>query len=221
MNLFLIQFLREQAALSAAEITAEAVNSFVADLEDESDSELSVPSTNNEDSRFNWEKILNSDKLSFVNKSSDGGYLPVNNVHPKVNGKQNKTVKELGIKINGHSTIRGDSFSELMHRGNSFCKEDFPGLDHWKSGKISGWHNTQGNSVQWLCIACVDRKGNIFIFRTVVLDRCILSTLKYYLSFTANMFTCNYCVLSVHSYLPNLLQEGFDHFTFYCFCFVK
>ncbi|AQL06805.1 Putative GTP diphosphokinase RSH1 chloroplastic [Zea mays] len=154
----IMKFLREQAALSAAEITADAVNNFVADLEDESDSELSLPSTKNEDSKFNWEKILSSDKLFFVNKSSDG-FLPVNNVHTKVNGKQNKTVKDLGIKINGHSTIRGDSFSELMHPGNSTCKEVFPGLDHWKSGKISGWHNTEGNSVQWLCIACVDRKG--------------------------------------------------------------
>ncbi|ONL97905.1 Putative GTP diphosphokinase RSH1 chloroplastic [Zea mays] len=152
------EFLREQAALSAAEITADAVNSFVADLEDESDSELSLPSTKKEDSKFNWEKILSSDKLFFVNKSSDG-FLPVNNVYPKVNGKQNKTVKDLGIKINGHSTIRGDSFSELMHPSNSTCKEVFPGLDDWKSGKISGWHNTEGNSVQWLCIACVDRKG--------------------------------------------------------------
>ncbi|KAG2540918.1 hypothetical protein PVAP13_9NG589100 [Panicum virgatum] len=154
----IMKFLREQAALSAAEITAEAVNNFVADLEDESDSELSIPSTKNEDSKFNWEKILNSDKLSFVNKSSNG-FLPVNNVHPKVNGKQNKTLKELGIKINGHSAIRGDSFSELTHPGNSACKEVFPGLDHWKSGKISGWHNAEGNSVQWFCIACVDRKG--------------------------------------------------------------
>ncbi|PWZ56552.1 putative GTP diphosphokinase RSH1, chloroplastic [Zea mays] len=154
----IMRFLREQAALSAAEITADAVNSFVADLEDESDSELSLPSTKKEDSKFNWEKILSSDKLFFVNKSSDG-FLPVNNVYPKVNGKQNKTVKDLGIKINGHSTIRGDSFSELMHPSNSTCKEVFPGLDDWKSGKISGWHNMEGNSVQWLCIACVDRKG--------------------------------------------------------------
>ncbi|XP_062211215.1 putative GTP diphosphokinase RSH1, chloroplastic [Phragmites australis] len=154
----IMKFLREQAALSAAEITADAVNNFVADLEDESDSELSIPSTKNEDCKFNWEKILSSDKLSFVNKSSNG-FLPVNNVHPKINGKKNKTVKELGIKINGHSTIRGDSFSEFMHPGNSTSKEVFPGLDHWKSGKISVWHNTEGNSIQWLCISCVDRKG--------------------------------------------------------------
>ncbi|TVU47113.1 hypothetical protein EJB05_06696 [Eragrostis curvula] len=152
------KFLREQAALSAAEITADAVNNFVADLEDESDSELSLPSTKNEDFNFNWEKILSSNKLSFASNSSNG-FLPVNNVYPKVNGKQNKTVKELGIKINGHSTIRGDSFSEFMQPDNSTCKEIFPGLDHWKSGKISAWHNVEGNSIQWLCIACVDRKG--------------------------------------------------------------
>ncbi|GJN31425.1 hypothetical protein PR202_gb19822 [Eleusine coracana subsp. coracana] len=85
-------FLKEQAALSAAEITAEAVNSFVADLEDESD-------------------------------------------------------------------IRGDSFSEFMEPRDSIFMEAFPGLDRWKSGKISAWHNVEGNSIQWLCIACVDRKG--------------------------------------------------------------
>ncbi|KAK3147292.1 hypothetical protein QOZ80_3BG0280570 [Eleusine coracana subsp. coracana] len=151
----IMKFLKEQAALSAAEITAEAVNSFVADLEDESDSELSIPSTRNEDCNFNWE---NSNKLSFVSKSSDG-FLPVNNVHPKVNGKQNKTVKELGIKINGHSSVRGDSFSEFMEPSDSIFMEAFPGLDRWKSGKISAWHNVEGNSIQWLCIACVDRKG--------------------------------------------------------------
>ncbi|KAL6902059.1 hypothetical protein ACP4OV_004935 [Aristida adscensionis] len=152
----IMKFLREQAALSAAEITADAVKNFVADLEDESDTELSFPSTKNDDSKFNWEKILSSNNLSFVNKSN-GGFLPANNVRPKVNGKQNRTVKELGIKINGHSTIRGDSFTEFMHPGNS--KEVFPGLDQWKSGKISAWHNTEGNSIQWFCIACVDRKG--------------------------------------------------------------
>ncbi|KAL6593886.1 hypothetical protein ACP70R_048787 [Stipagrostis hirtigluma subsp. patula] len=154
----IMKFLREQAALSAAEITADAVKNFVADLEDESDTELSIPSTINEDRKFNWEKILNSNKLPFINKSSDG-FLPVNNVHPKVNGKQNKTVKELGIKINGHSTIRGDSFTDIMHPGTSPFNEALPGLDHWKSSKISAWQNTDGNSIQWFCIACVDRKG--------------------------------------------------------------
>jgi GTP pyrophosphokinase len=158
--ILLIQFLREQAALSATEITAEAVNSFVADLEDESDSDLSVPSTENEDYNFNWEKILSSNRLPFVSKSRDG-FLPVNNVLPKVNGKQNKTVKELGIKINGNSTIRGDNFSEFIQPSDSNYMEAFPGLNRWKTGKISVWHNVEGNSIQWLCIACVDRKGNI------------------------------------------------------------
>jgi hypothetical protein len=157
-NRLLIQFLREQAALSAAEITAEAVNNFVADLEDESDSEPLIPATQNEDYRFNWQKILSPNKLSFANRNSDG-FLPVNNVHtPKVNGKHNKTVKELGIKING-STIRGDSSTGFMHPGISACTEVFASLDHWKCGKISSWHNTEGNSIQWLCIVCVDRKG--------------------------------------------------------------
>ncbi|VAH90898.1 unnamed protein product [Triticum turgidum subsp. durum] len=153
-----IQFLREQAALSAAEITADAVNNFVADLEDESDSEQLIPTTQNEDYKFNWQKILSSNKLSFVNKNSDG-FLPVNNVHmPKINGKHNKTVKELGIKING-STVRGDSSTEFMRPGVPAYKEVFASLDNWKCGKISSWHNTEGNSIQWLCIVCVDRKG--------------------------------------------------------------
>ncbi|CAM0873115.1 unnamed protein product [Alopecurus aequalis] len=118
----IMKFLREQAALSAAEITAEAVNNFVADLEDESDTEPLIPATQNEDYKFNWQKIISPNKLSFANKNTDG-FLPVNNVHtPKINGKHNKTVKELGIKINGSTT-------------------------------------REGNSIQWLCIVCVDRKG--------------------------------------------------------------
>ncbi|EMS65045.1 GTP pyrophosphokinase [Triticum urartu] len=154
----IMKFLREQAALSAAEITADAVNNFVADLEDESDSEQLIPTTQNEDYKFNWQKILSSNKLSFVNKNSDG-FLPVNNVHtPKINGKHNKTVKELGIKING-STVRGDSSTEFMRPGVPAYKEVFASLDNWKCGKISSWHNTEGNSIQWLCIVCVDRKG--------------------------------------------------------------
>ncbi|XP_044981535.1 putative GTP diphosphokinase RSH1, chloroplastic isoform X2 [Hordeum vulgare subsp. vulgare] len=154
----IMKFLREQAALSAAEITADAVNNFVADLEDESDSEQLIPTTQNEDYKFNWQKILSSNKLSFVNKNSDG-FLPVNNVHtPKINGKHNKTVKELGIKING-STVRGGSSTEFMRPGVPACKEVFTSLDNWKCGKISSWHNTEGNSIQWLCIVCVDRKG--------------------------------------------------------------
>lgn len=157
-NRFLIQFLREQAALSAAEITADAVNNFVADLEDESDSEQLIPTTQNEDYKFNWQKILSSNTLSFVNKNSDG-LLPVNNVHkPKINGKHNKTVKELGIKING-SAVRGNGSSEFMRPSVPAFKEVFASLDSWKCGKISSWHNTEGNSIQWLCIVCVDRKG--------------------------------------------------------------
>ncbi|KAM3313372.1 hypothetical protein ACQJBY_032773 [Aegilops geniculata] len=154
----IMKFLREQAALSAAEITADAVNNFVADLEDESDSEQLIPTTQNEDYKFNWQKILSSNKLSFVNKNSDG-FLPVNNIHtPKINGKHNKTVKELGIKING-STVRGDSSTEFMRPGVPAYKEVFASLDNWKCGKISSWHSTEGNSIQWLCIVCVDRKG--------------------------------------------------------------
>lgn len=150
--------MREQAALSAAEITADAVNNFVADLEDESDYEQSIPSSENKDYTFNWQKILNSDKLSFGNKKSDC-FLPVKNVSvPKVNGKHNKTVKELGIKING-STFRGDSFTDFIHPGVSSSKEVLPSVDNWKAGKICAWHNTEGSSIQWLCIVCVDRKG--------------------------------------------------------------
>uniref|UniRef100_I1PB64 Putative GTP diphosphokinase RSH1, chloroplastic n=1 Tax=Oryza glaberrima TaxID=4538 RepID=I1PB64_ORYGL len=156
----IMKFLREQAALSAAEITADAVNNFVADLEDESDYEQSIPSSENRDYTFNWQKILNSDKLSFGNKKSDC-FLPVKNVSvPKVNGKHNKTVKELGIKING-STFRGDSFTDFIHPGVSSSKEVLPSVDNWKAGKICAWHNTEGSSIQWLCIVCVDRKGMV------------------------------------------------------------
>uniref|UniRef100_A0A0E0GM70 Putative GTP diphosphokinase RSH1, chloroplastic n=1 Tax=Oryza nivara TaxID=4536 RepID=A0A0E0GM70_ORYNI len=120
----------------------------------------SIPSSENKDYTFNWQKILNSDKLSFGNKKSDC-FLPVKNVSvPKVNGKHNKTVKELGIKING-STFRGDSFTDFIHPGVSSSKEVLPSVDNWKAGKICAWHNTEGSSIQWLCIAERDKRRGI------------------------------------------------------------
>uniref|UniRef100_A0A0E0KDJ0 Putative GTP diphosphokinase RSH1, chloroplastic n=1 Tax=Oryza punctata TaxID=4537 RepID=A0A0E0KDJ0_ORYPU len=119
----------------------------------------SIPSSENKDYTFNWQKILNSDKLSFGNKSDC--FLPVKNVSvPKVNGKHNKTVKELGIKING-STFRGDSFTDFIHPGVSTSKEVLPSVDNWKAGKICVWHNAEGSSIQWLCIAERDKRRGI------------------------------------------------------------
>lgn len=171
--------MREQAALSASEITADAVNNFVADLVDESDSDQPAPSSSSEDSKPVWKKILSSEKLSFVNKNNDDLMHVQSAIHaPKINGKHNRTVQKLGIKINGCSTIQGDSFTEFMHPSFPTYKEVLPSLEHWKTGKIAAWHNTEGSSVQWFCILCIDRKGNsyflslLFIIKGIYFSPC-------------------------------------------------
>ncbi|XP_020086228.1 putative GTP diphosphokinase RSH1, chloroplastic isoform X3 [Ananas comosus] len=127
----IMKFLRDQAALSATEITADTVNNFVADLEDESDE-------------------MNHEDLVHVKSTFNT---------PKINGKHNKSIQKASLKVNGNSAIRGDAFAEFIHTNIPMYKEVLPGLESWKAGKIAAWHNVEGSSVQWFCVVCIDRRG--------------------------------------------------------------
>ncbi|GJX41346.1 ulp1 protease family, C-terminal catalytic domain-containing protein [Tanacetum coccineum] len=58
-------------------------------------------------------------------------------------GNQRETREEIGI--------RALSYRELG------CIRQLKGLS-WLSGKVASWSNLEGNSVQWLCIVCIDQK---------------------------------------------------------------
>ncbi|KAG5231721.1 rela-spot family protein [Salix suchowensis] len=151
----IMKFLREQAALSAAEITADSVNDFIADSEE--DSEVEDVSDNNKRSRPLWEKIL----MNVVEKSSQGkhsnDFLPVNCETvwtPKVNGKHNKHVQTKGDLLS-----QGNGVAKMIQASIPRYKEVLPGLESWQASKVASWHSHEGHSIQWFCVVCIDRRG--------------------------------------------------------------
>lgn len=156
------QFLREQAALSAAEITADTVNDFVADSEEESEVE-ELPD-NTEWNRTLWEKIFRN----VVEKSSQGKYsedllMPSNNGSawvPKVNGKNNKHLQHASLEAKGELLSQGTDVAKMIESNIPMYKEVLPGLESWHASKVASWHSLEGHSIQWLCVVCIDRRGN-------------------------------------------------------------
>lgn len=158
-----MQFLREQAALSATEITADTVNDFTADSEEESEAE-ELPDTP-KGYKPVWNKILanivemssrgNESKASFHNKNGSAWA-------PKVNGKHSKHVKHVSLKFGGELS-RGISVSRMIQANIPMWKEVLPGLESWLVSKIASWHNVEGYSIQWLCVVSIDRRGKLYL----------------------------------------------------------
>ncbi|CAK7348346.1 unnamed protein product [Dovyalis caffra] len=151
----IMKFLREQAALSAAEITADSVNDFIADSEEES--EVEDISDDNKRRRPLWEKIL----MNVVEKSSQGkrsnNLLPLNYGSvwtPKVNGKHNKDVQTKGELFS-----QGNGVAKMIQASIPRYKEVLPGLESWQARKVASWHSLEGHSIQWFCVVCIDRRG--------------------------------------------------------------
>ncbi|CAN1194158.1 Putative GTP diphosphokinase RSH1, chloroplastic [Linum perenne] len=134
----IMKFLQKQAALSAKEITEDSVNYFVANSEEKS--KLDDLSTNKKPSRPLWESGGPS-----TNKESVWV--------PKVNGKHNKHIQNVSLPAENWQ-------ASLLEANISMCKEVLPGLESWQASKIASWHDLEGHSIQWLCVLCINRKGN-------------------------------------------------------------
>ncbi|XP_076894078.1 putative GTP diphosphokinase RSH1, chloroplastic isoform X1 [Bidens hawaiensis] len=152
----IMKFLREQAALSASEITADSVNKFIADTED--DSEIEDVLGYSKGTQHTWEKILMNVMEMSSSKMVDEDLFRFKNGSikvSKVNGKHNKHMQHMSLKTNSHEV----EFEKLTHANTPMYKEVLPSLESWLDGKVSSWSKLQGHSIQWLCIACIDRKG--------------------------------------------------------------
>lgn len=148
----IIKFLREQAALSAAEITADTVTDFVADSGEESEAEeLPDPSKG---SKLMWEKIL-MDVVEISSPGRKNGSIWA----PKVNGKHSKHVQNVSLKVKGELLSEGNGVAKMIQANIPMYKEVLPGLESWQASKIASWHNLEGHSIQWLCVVCIDRRG--------------------------------------------------------------
>ncbi|MQM05245.1 hypothetical protein Taro_038053 [Colocasia esculenta] len=156
----IMKFLREQAALSATEITADTVNNFVLDVEDESDSEIPVLELSGGNKSV-WKKlIMNVPEFSSTKGNSKDLVHFKNAVGtPKINGKHNKSMRNMSIKINGKATLQGHAITGLLNVNIPVYKEVLPGLESWKASKVTSWHSLGTHPVQWFCIVCIDRRG--------------------------------------------------------------
>lgn len=155
----IMKFLREQAALSAADITTEAVNDFVSDSEEDSESEkLSNGSSSSKHKRgkilLNGVEISTSERSESVLQSKNGSAWT-----PKVNGKHNKHVHHVNLKGKGDMMLQGNHVANMIQVNNPKYKEVLPGLESWQAHKIASWHNIEGHSIQWLSAVCIDRRG--------------------------------------------------------------
>ncbi|KAJ4753611.1 GTP pyrophosphokinase [Rhynchospora pubera] len=132
----IMKFLEEQASLFAKDITDDNVEDFAADhKEEQTNKRLSI-----------FEKINNIEKQSTkIQKDLLHVKSTCNMTYPAAN-------------INGSASVNYDKFAEYMQHDIPTCIEMLPGLEIWKAGKIATWHGVEGNSIQWLCVICIDQK---------------------------------------------------------------
>ncbi|KAL6217199.1 hypothetical protein ACLB2K_010416 [Fragaria x ananassa] len=160
----IMKFLREQAALSADEITADKVNDFVADSEEDSEAE-ELPSTSKGYIPL-WEKMLvNVVGLALPERSPKDPFQITNgNARvsvPKVNGKHNKQARHVSLKAEGELLSQGNGVARLLQANIPMYKVALPSLESWQASKITSWHNVEGHSILWFSVVSIDRKGMI------------------------------------------------------------
>ncbi|XP_071724524.1 putative GTP diphosphokinase RSH1, chloroplastic [Rutidosis leptorrhynchoides] len=157
----IMTFLKEQAALSAAEITAEALNDFITDSEEDSEPEELQIDT--KVSKPLWEKIFkNVVEMSPLGTWENGRGPQTKNGNvrvPEVNGKHSKQLYNVSLTACGESLSQGNGVAKMIQSNIPMYKEILPGLDSWQTSKIASWHNLEGHSIQWLCVVSVDRRG--------------------------------------------------------------
>ncbi|CAH9079098.1 unnamed protein product [Cuscuta europaea] len=155
----IMKFLREQAALSASEITAESVIQFAAECGDNSGREAIYSSR---ETKFTPEKILKDVvKMPFAIMNGEGDPFDCSSgiQTPKVNGKLSKHLHHVSLKGKGETLSQGNGVGRVIQANILMYQEVYPGLDGWLASKVTSWNNLEGHSIQWFCVVCMDRKG--------------------------------------------------------------
>ncbi|KHG03658.1 relA [Gossypium arboreum] len=154
----IMKFLRQQAALSAVEITTDRVNSFIADSEEESETEEF--SRISRQSKPLWEKIPGN-FVDFSQGRSCEESLAAKNGNiwtAKVNGKVNKHVQHVSLNADRNMLLQGNGAAKIIP-ANIPPPEVLPGLENWQASKIALWHNLEGHSILWFSVVCIDLRG--------------------------------------------------------------
>lgn len=146
--------MKEQAALSAAEITLDTINDFIADSDE--DSVVEELTETSRDYRLMEDKVIkNIAELPF--QGENGRPLV-----PKVNGRHNKHVQHVSLKAEGELLSQGNGIAKMIRANIPIYKEVLPGLESWQASKIASWHNIEGHSILWLFVVCINKRGKCF-----------------------------------------------------------
>ncbi|KAH7431778.1 hypothetical protein KP509_08G066100 [Ceratopteris richardii] len=167
------KFLREQATLVADEITADSVKDFLSESVEEETALLADFSSESvsedeidiklEDSSLNNMNHQNSMSLPFRNLIIRASELN-RNLFTQVNGTANKLMKEIYASsiASTKPMINGVSAPRLKPAADILFEQDIAAsLEMWQAGKVSLWHGTESQSIKWISIFCLDRKGNV------------------------------------------------------------
>lgn len=153
-----MQFLKEQATLSAEEITADTVNDFISDLdedESEDDSYSSADESSSTVAKTNGKPLGTSNGDPFLRNAFQ---FELPSFMPKTNGATNgaalKLAEDLVSKIAG-----GNGFAKFKVR--YIQDEARAGIEAWQTDRIALWHSSGCGSVQWFCVCCYDRNSNL------------------------------------------------------------
>lgn len=159
--------MKEQAALSASELTADSVSEFAAASEE--DCEVEEVSDYSKGSKHTWEKILrNVVKMSSKKVSEDDDVFQIQNGSikvPKVNGNHSKHMHNVSLKAKGESLSQGNGVAEMILANIPIYKEVLPGLESWRDCKVASWDKLEGHSIQWFCVICIDRRGTLMYIK--------------------------------------------------------
>ena len=101
---------------------------------------------------------------SIVIKEMYNNLHPVRNQlvpSPKVNGKPNKSITEVGLKLNGELELPRNKDKNSKLNITNMDEEVLAGLEKWKAGEVAHWHGLERQSIQWFSVSCIDRKSEI------------------------------------------------------------
>lgn len=184
-----VQFLKEQAALSAEEITADTINDFIGDLNEEECDDDPYSSLDTCDTAYknNGNPLSTSNGYPFDASQSESPSLKLKTngaANGAVNGSVNWTMNGAvngAVKGAGNGAVNGTVKGAVNGAGNGavngaakngFAKslvryiedEARAGIEAWQADTIASWHTTGGGSVQWFSVCCRDRNSKLLFF---------------------------------------------------------
>lgn len=180
--MFLVQFLKEQAALAAEEITAESVAAFVANVED-IDIGLSDIEPTQQSPTFWLTTSVLSPTATILFGEENVKKFPVShhrrlnagmqgaetgNPISFVNGSAYKAAEQRAVKLQvAVGNVMSSSKAGEPAAVNVVTVDDSAkaSIDLWRSGKVAMWEGSGTCfSVQWFSICCIDRKSNYITY---------------------------------------------------------